>query len=95
MVAGATHAPRIEVELFGVPRLRAGVPRLTVEAANLGDALLALGRASPALLGTVLDGGKLHPSYTVNLNGDRFITDPATPLSPGDSLLLLALDVGG
>jgi molybdopterin-guanine dinucleotide biosynthesis protein A len=86
---------QITIELFGVPRLRAGVARLKVEAATVGDALLALGRAAPALVGTVLDGEKLHPAYTLSLNGDRFITDLCTPLSHGDSLLLLAVDVGG
>jgi molybdopterin-guanine dinucleotide biosynthesis protein A len=86
---------RITIELFGVPRLRAGVSRLSVEAATLGDALLTLGRAAPALVGTVLDAGKLNPAYVVSLNGDRFITDLSTPLSHGDSLLLLAVDVGG
>ncbi len=86
---------RITIELFGVPRLRAGVSRLSVEAATLGDALLALGRAAPALVGTVLDTAKLNPAYVVSLNGDRFITDPSTPLAHGDSLLLLAVDVGG
>jgi molybdenum cofactor guanylyltransferase len=86
---------RITIELFGVPRLRAGISRLSVEAATLGDALLALGRAAPGLVGTVLDAGRLNPAYAVNLNGDRFITDTSTPLSHGDSLLLLAIDVGG
>jgi molybdenum cofactor guanylyltransferase len=85
----------ITIELFGVPRLRAGVSRLSVEAATLGDALFALGRAAPVLEGTVLDAAKLNPAYAVSLNGDRFITDPSTPLSHGDSLLLLAVDVGG
>jgi len=85
----------ITIELYGVPRLRAGISRLNVEAATLGDALLALGQAAPALVGTVLDAAKLNPAYTANLNGDRFISDPATPLADGDSLLLLAVDVGG
>ena len=34
--------PRVHVELFGVPRLRAGVGRVEVEAGGLGDALRAL-----------------------------------------------------
>ena len=53
-------------------------------------------RACPALLGSVLSSeGSLQPAYTLNLNGDRFITDPSTPLRDGDSLILLAVDVGG
>ncbi len=88
--------PRVHVELFGVPRLRAGVSRLAVEAADIGAALRAISRACPALLGSVLTGeGSLQPAYTLNINGQRFTTDPATPLQDGDSLILLAVDVGG
>jgi len=90
------RSPRVHVELFGVPRLRAGVSRLAVEAADLGEALRALSRACPALLGSVLSSeGSLQPAYTLNINGQRFTTDPATPLRDGDSLILLAVDVGG
>jgi len=39
--------------------------------------------------------GSLQPAYTLNINGQRFTTDPATPLRDGDSLILLAVDVGG
>lgn len=88
--------PRVYVELFGVPRLRAGASRLAVEAADLGEALRALSRSCPALLGSVLSSeGTLHPAFTLNLNGLKFTTDPSTPLRDGDSLILLAVDVGG
>lgn len=87
--------PRVIIELFGVPRLRAGVGSLTVEAATVGEALVALGRACPVLLGSVLTGGVLDPAYTVNINGERFVTDPTTSLAEGDSLILLTMDVGG
>ncbi len=88
--------PRVHVALFGVPRLRAGASRLAVEAADVGDALRALSRACPALLGSVLSSeGSLRPAYTLNLNGQRFTTDPSTPLRDGDSLIVLAVDVGG
>jgi molybdenum cofactor guanylyltransferase len=87
--------PRVHVELFGVPRLRAGALRLAVEAADIGEALRALSRACPALLGSVLSSeGSLRPAYTLNINGQRFTTDPSTPLRDGDSLIVLAVDVG-
>ena len=54
-----------------------------------------LGHALPVLDGTVLREGRLHPSYRVCLNGDRFVSDPETALADGDELLLLAADVGG
>jgi molybdopterin-guanine dinucleotide biosynthesis protein A len=88
--------PRVHVELFGVPRLRAGVSRVWVQAADLASALRGLGVACPALIGTVVSGaGKLDPAYTVNLNGEEFVGDPGTPLKDGDSLIVLAIDVGG
>jgi molybdenum cofactor guanylyltransferase len=91
-----TRIPRVHVELFGVPRLRAGSSQLDVEAADIGEALRALSRAYPVLLGSVLSSeGSLQPAYTLNVNGQRFTTDPSTPLRDGDSLILLALDVGG
>lgn len=87
----------IHIELFGVPRLRAGTGRLAVEGASVGEALRALASACPALAREVMppDGRGLHPAYRLSLNGDRFVSDPATPLADGDTLLLLAADVGG
>ncbi len=85
----------ITVELFGVPRLRAGVGRVALDADDVASALAGLGLACPGLRGTVLREGRVHPAYKLSLNGDRFVTDPATPLADGDALLLLAADVGG
>ncbi len=88
--------PRVTVELLGIPRLRAGVSHLTVRSATLGEALCALTHACPALRGSVLTGeGSLHPAYTVNLNGDRFTSDPETKLRDGDQLILMGVDAGG
>lgn len=85
----------ITIELFGVPRIRAGVARVALEAATLGEALSGLGRACPVLEGSVLRGEGLHPSYRLSLNSDQFVSDPDWPLADGDALLLLAADVGG
>ena len=85
----------VTIELFGVPRLKARTVRVEVEAATLADALHGLGRACPALLGAFDAGGRIHPAYRLSLNGDRFVTEPDTPLTEGDVLLLLSADVGG
>ncbi len=87
--------PMITMELFGVPRLRAGTRSVKLDAPTLRAALDGLGRALPVLDGTVLHDGRLHPAYRVCLNGDRFVSDPDTALADGDELLLLAADVGG
>jgi molybdopterin-guanine dinucleotide biosynthesis protein A len=87
--------PRIRVELFGIARLRAGVSETSVRGGELGEALADLGRVCPALEGPVTVGGRLRPSFAVNLNGDRFITDPNSRLDDGDRLIVLDLDLGG
>ncbi len=85
----------ITVELFGVPRLRAGVAQVAVQAETLAGALRGLGQVCPGLLGTVLFDGRVHPAYKLSRNGDAFIDDPGTILIDGDALLLLSADVGG
>lgn len=85
----------ILVELFGVARLRARTGRVYVNAATVGEALARLVEACPALDGTVIFDGAPHPAYRLNLNGARFVNDPQTRLGAGDSLLILAADVGG
>lgn len=92
----STTSPTIAIELYGVPRLKAGCARVDLEASTLAEALLGLAQRCPALAGAVVgEDGRLRASYRVSLNGDRFLADPATPLAPNDVLLLLAADVGG
>lgn len=89
-------AATVEFELYGVPRMKAGCARVDVEAGTLSEALRGLVARCPALAGSVvLDDGSIRPAYRVSLNSERFLTDPATSLSDGDVLLLLAADVGG
>ena len=51
--------------------------------------------ALPAMAESCLAHGRLQPGYLANLNGTHFTTDPSTPLSSGDTLLILSADVGG
>jgi molybdopterin converting factor small subunit len=85
----------ITIELYGVPRRRAGTGCVRLDASSLALALSGLGRLCPALDGPVIAGETVHPAYRLCLNGDRFVSDPATPLADGDVLLLLSADVGG
>jgi molybdopterin converting factor small subunit len=85
----------VNVELFGIPRARAGVATTTAEGDCLGDALADLAARFPELANTCIDGRALRPGYTVNLDGERFVTDPDTRLRDGDRLMLLSLDAGG
>jgi molybdopterin converting factor small subunit len=85
----------IRVEFFGIPRQRAGVANTDVQAASLGEALYLLGARFPHLREACLDGRSLRAGYLANLNGQRFVSDPATPLQQGDALLILGADSGG
>jgi molybdopterin converting factor small subunit len=86
---------QVEVELFGIPRARAGVAQTSAVGGNLGDVLADLARKFPPLAETCIDGRTLRPGFIVNLGAERFVTAPETPLSDGDTVLLLSLDAGG
>lgn len=85
----------VHVELFGIPRSRAGVAKTTSYGKCLGDVLLDLSARFPKLADTCIIGRELRPGYTANLRGEQFVTDPETKLKEGDTLLLLTLDAGG
>ena len=84
----------MHVEFFGVSRERAGVAELDVQADTLGRLLGTLAARLPRLA-NVIAADRLHPSLAASLNGDRFISDPATPLADDDRVLIVSADVGG
>jgi molybdopterin converting factor small subunit len=84
----------MRVELLGLPRERAGVAELELEADTLGQLLAALAIRFPSF-NELISVDRLRPSFTANLNGDRFISDPATRLTESDSVLILSADAGG
>jgi molybdopterin converting factor small subunit len=84
----------VRVEFLGIPRERAGVTELELDAETLGQVLVILERKLPSLRG-VVDAGRLSAACRANLNGDRFISDPLTRLSASDCLLILSADAGG
>lgn len=85
----------VRIEFYGIPRQRAGVDGVDVEAADLGTALERLVAAVPRFARSCLEGGRLKSGYVANLNGHSFTSDPRTPLADGDSLLILSADAGG
>ena len=84
----------MHVEFFGVPRERAGISELEVHADTLGQLLGTLAVRMPSL-SEIIQSDRLHPAFVANLNGDRFVTDPDTPLGTGDFVLILSADAGG
>ena len=88
----------IRVEFYGIPRQRAGIDHVLVESdetTSLGELLRKLGRQFPALATDCFEGGNLRSGYTVNLGGERFISDPNELLSPHQYILILSADAGG
>jgi molybdopterin converting factor small subunit len=82
------------VEFLGIPRARAGISEVEIEADTLGQLLGTLADRFPTFAELITDG-VLHPSMAANLNGDEFVSHPETPLSEGDHVLILSADVGG
>lgn len=84
----------MHVEFFGIPRARAGVAGVKMHAKTLGQLLAELATEVPAL-NELIEGRQLRQSFVANLNGDRFIRDPETPLDENDRVLILSADAGG
>jgi len=85
----------IRVELFGIVRQHAGVAETRALGQTLGDVLTDLSRQFPALSEQCIEGNRLRPGYLANLDGDRFITEPATEIPEGSAILILSADAGG
>ena len=88
----------MHVEFFGVPRERAGQPGLEMSAQTLGQLLTTLAVRIPSFGGFISTDGqdsRLHPAFVANLNGDRFVSDPRTPLAENDCVMILSADAGG
>ena len=84
----------MRVEFFGIPRERAGIAEFELQAETLGQLLNVLAVRFPSF-SDVVQSGRLRSPFLVNLNGDRFISDPATRLSESDYVLILSADAGG
>jgi hypothetical protein len=85
----------VTIELYGIPRARAGCGELAVEARTAAEALAALTRSCPALGSLCKPDGRLAPQYLLSRDGKEFLTDLGTVLRPGERLLLLSADAGG
>jgi molybdopterin converting factor small subunit len=85
----------MHIEFLGIPRERAGISELEIEAGTLGQLLGTLVTRCPGLSELITSDGALHPSVVANLNGDEFVSDLATPFADDDHLLILSADVGG
>jgi hypothetical protein len=88
----------LRVEFYGMARQWSGVSEVGLEPADemtLASALADIACAVPRFGERCLVAGQLHPALAANVDGQRFVTDPATPLGDGQSLLILSADAGG
>ena len=88
-------ADLVTVELYGVPRQRAGRAELAVAARTVAEVLEAVERACPGLAGMRRPDGRLAGHYLLSIDGRQFVTDPGLEVRPGDRVLLLSADAGG
>ena len=85
----------VTVELYGVPRMRAGRAEVRAPAGTVAELLAALERECPALAGLRQADGRPARHYLLSLDGRVFLTEPGQELRPGDRVLLLSADAGG
>ncbi len=90
----------IVVELFGMARIASGKRsvELIVEATgNVSWLANALVQECPELAGVAVqeDGDGFLASYTLNINGSRFLSGERLDLEQGDSVLLFSSQAGG
>jgi molybdopterin converting factor small subunit len=88
-------AVEVTVELYGMPRQRAGRSELRVSAGTAAAALRAAAALCPGLGAVLRTDGGLSRHCLLSLNGREFLTDLTRPLEEGDRLLLLSADAGG
>src|SRR6185436_5235461 len=82
------------VEFLGIPRERAGISEIELEAETLGQVLGQISARCPGLSELITSEG-LHPSVVANLNGDEFVKSLDTRFAEDDRLLILSADAGG
>lgn len=79
---------RVTVELFGIPRARAGAAQTTAVGHCLGDVLADLAKRFPALAEACIEERNLRPGFTTNLGGQRFVTSRETSPHEDDTVML-------
>jgi molybdopterin converting factor small subunit len=87
--------PVIQVEFFGVPRLKAGVVSTQVTADNIAELFTVLREQLPEFADACLNGDRLAAEYLLSINGIQFTRDETITLHEGDQVLILSADVGG
>ena len=85
----------VVVELYGVPRLRAGASVVEVPAGSLASVLRAVAAALPGLEPEIVADGRLTEHALAAIDGREFVSDPARPIADGCVLVLISAQAGG
>lgn len=85
----------LTVEFYGIARRRAGTDQTILQANTLGDVLVELAVEFPEFARDCADGRTLRAGFRANVDGIRFISDPDTPLTDAQTLLIMTADAGG
>ena len=87
----------IEVEFFGIPRLRAGTERVAIatdRALRLSDIFRAVSVECPTFAGACLHGNQLRDGFLASIDGEVFTQDDVL-VECGKSVLIVSADAGG
>ncbi len=89
----------VRVELFGIPRQRAGQAVVELEVCEesicLGNVVLQLAKLFPDLAEECFEGEQLQTGYVASIGGRKFVRSPDTKIPAGESLLIMSADSGG
>lgn len=85
----------VTVELYGLPRQRAGADRCEVPAGSLHAVLTTLAAALPGLVPDIVQDGRLTEHALVAIDGRDLLTDPAAECPDGTVLVVISAQAGG
>ncbi|MBK7827261.1 MoaD/ThiS family protein [Nannocystis sp.] len=85
----------VTVELYGLPRLRAGAERCELAPGRLRELLAALAAALPGLVPDILRDGGLSEHALLAVDGRDLLTDPEAQIPDGAVLVLISAQAGG
>ena len=85
----------VVVELYGLPRLRAGAERIELAAGRLDVLLAALALALPGLVPDIIADGELTEHALVAIDGRSLLVDPGAEIPDGAVLVMISAQAGG
>jgi len=85
----------VTVELYGLPRLRAGADRCELPAGPLHALLHALAGALPGLVPDILRDGRLTEHALIAVDGRDLLIEPDAEIADGTVLVLISAQAGG